>query len=45
MQAWRKAALRLHPDKNQGDPNAQERFTQAKEAYEVSFAHVLARFL
>jgi hypothetical protein len=34
-QAWKKTALRLHPDKNQGDPTAEERFKRAKEAYEV----------
>jgi hypothetical protein len=33
--AWRKAALRLHPDKNQNDPEAESRFKQVKEAYEV----------
>jgi len=35
-QAWKKTALRLHPDKNQGDPTAEERFKRAKEAYEVT---------
>jgi hypothetical protein len=33
--AWRKAALRLHPDKNQNDPEAESRFKVVKEAYEV----------
>ena len=33
--AWRKTALKLHPDKNQNDPEAESRFKLAKEAYEV----------
>lgn len=33
--AWRKTALKLHPDKNPGDTEAEAKFKLAKEAYEV----------
>jgi molecular chaperone DnaJ len=33
--AYRKQALRYHPDKNQGDKEAEENFKKAAEAYEV----------
>lgn len=33
--AYRTLALRYHPDKNDGDPAAEEKFKEASEAYEV----------
>lgn len=33
--AYRKKALKYHPDKNQGDKAAEEKFKEAAEAYEV----------
>jgi molecular chaperone DnaJ len=33
--AYRQAALKFHPDKNPGDKNAEEKFKEAAEAYDV----------
>src|SRR5438105_174717 len=33
--AYRKLAMQYHPDRNVGDPETEERFKEAAEAYEV----------
>ncbi len=33
--AYRKSALKYHPDKNKGDKSAEEKFKEASEAYHV----------
>lgn len=33
--AYRRMAMQYHPDRNQGDPSAEDKFKEAAEAYEV----------
>src|SRR5205823_252005 len=33
--AYRKLAMKYHPDRNEGDKNAEAKFKEAKEAYEM----------
>jgi molecular chaperone DnaJ len=33
--AYRRVAMKFHPDRNSDDPNAEEKFKEANEAYEV----------
>jgi len=37
--AYRNQAKELHPDKNKDDPEAEDRFRDLGEAYEVSACH------
>ena len=33
--AFRRLAMKYHPDRNKEDPDAEQRFKESKEAYEV----------
>ena len=37
--AYRKKAIQYHPDKNPGDKEAEEKFKEAAEAYDVSVSY------
>ena len=40
--AYRKVAMKYHPDRNPGDEEAEEKFKEASEAFEVfSIVHAL----
>ena len=38
--AYKKVAIKYHPDRNPGDKEAEEKFKQAAEAYDVTNVHV-----
>ena len=38
--AYRKLAMQYHPDRNQGDAEAEAKFKEASEAYALSLIHI-----
>ena len=43
--AYRKLAMQYHPDKNQGNKKAEEKFKEISEAYECEFDGDIDKFL
>ncbi|WP_249024874.1 DnaJ domain-containing protein, partial [Aeromonas hydrophila] len=43
--AYKRLAMKYHPDRNQGDAGAEEKFKEVKEAYEIlTDANLRARY-
>ena len=38
--SYRRLAMKYHPDRNKNDSQAESKFKEAKEAYELSLIHI-----